>query len=110
MTFHDYLRAGVEYYRKIRHFLSNAFENTQGADSFVKTHAEESCRSLHGLILKKNGLTEIPADILFAERLYANGLVSSFYDYNFGKSELTEEEFIRYCEECIPEKLRPYLL
>ena len=110
MTFRDYLRAGVEYYREIKHFLSNAFENTQGADSFIKIHAEEACRSLLGLILKKNGLTEIPGDILFAERLYANGLVSSFYDYNFGKSNLTEEEFIRYCEECIPEKLKPYLL
>lgn len=110
MTFYDYLRAGVEYYREIKHFLSNAFENTQGADSFMKIHAEEACRSLLELILKKNGLTEIPADILFAERLYANGLVSSFYDYHFGKSNLTEDEFIRYCEECIPEKLKPYLL
>ena len=110
MTFYDYLRAGVEYYREIKHFLSNAFEDTQGADSFMKIHAEEACRSLLELILKKNGLTEIPADILFAERLYANGLVSSFYDYHFGKNDLTEEEFIRYCEECIPEKLRPYLL
>ena len=25
LTFHEYLRAGVEYYRKIKHFLSNAF-------------------------------------------------------------------------------------
>ena len=110
LTFHEYLRSGVEYYRKIKHFLSNAFENTQGADSYMKMHAEEACRSILAFIQKKNDLTEIPADIVFAGRFYANGLASSFFDYNFGDNKLGENEFIRYCEECIPEKLEPFLL
>ncbi len=107
LTFQEYLR---EYYREIKHFLSNAFENTQGADSYIKMHAEEACRSLLDFIQKKNGLTEIPADVVFAERFYANGLSSSFFDYNFGVNNLTEDEFIRYCVECIPERLRLLLL
>ncbi len=110
LTFKEYLRAGVEYYRKIKHFLLNAFENTHGSDSYAKMHAEEACRSILDFIKKKNDLTEIPADIVFAERFYANGLASSFFDYNFGDSKLSEDEFIRYCVECIPEKLRPFLL
>ncbi|MBR2176161.1 MAG: TetR/AcrR family transcriptional regulator [Clostridia bacterium] len=110
MTFHEYLRAGIKYYQQIKHFLSNAFENTQGADSYTKIHAEEACRSILNFIQKKNDLTEIPGDVVFAERLYANGLVSSFFDYNFSENKLTEDEFIRYCVECIPEKLRPFLL
>ncbi len=73
-------------------------------------HVEEACRSLLDYIQKKNGLTEIPDDIVFAERFYANGLASSFFDYNFGDNKFTEDEFIRYCVECIPEKLKAYLL
>ena len=110
LTFHEYLRTGTEYYRKIKHFLSNAFENTQGADSYTRIHTEEACRSILDFIQTKNNLTEIPADIVFAERFYANGLASSFFDYNFGDSKLTEDKFICYCVECIPEKLRPFLL
>ena len=110
LTFHEYLRAGVEYYRKIKHFLSNAFQNTQGEDSYIKMHSEEACRSILAFIQKKNKLTEIPVEIVFTGRFYSSGLVASFFDYNFGKSDLTEEEFIRYCEEYIPENLKPYLL
>lgn len=110
LTFQEYLSEGIEYYRKIKHFLSNAFENTKGADSYAKMHAEEACRSILAFIQKKNDLTEIPADVVFAERFYANGLASSFFDYNFGENKLAEDEFIRYCIECIPEKLRPFLL
>lgn len=110
LTFQEYLKEGIEYYRKIKHFLSNAFENTQGADSYAKMHAEEACRSILAFIQKKNNLTEIPANIVFAERFYANGLASSFFDYNFGENKLTEDEFIRYCVECIPEKLKPFFL
>ena len=73
LTFQEYLREGIEYYQKIKHFLSNAFENTQGADSYTKMHVEEACRSLLAFVQKKNNLTEIPADIVFAERFYAKG-------------------------------------
>ena len=110
LTCQEYRKEGIVYYRKIKHFLSNAFENTQGADSYAKMHAEEACRSILAFIQKKNDLKEIPADVVFAERFYANGLVSSFFDYNFGNNKLTEEEFICYCVECIPKKLRLYLL
>lgn len=110
MTFQQYLSEGIESYRKIKHFLSNAFENTQGTDSYTKMHIEETCRSILAFIQKKNNLTEIPADVVFAERFYANGLASSFFDYYFGENNLTKDEFIRYCIECIPEKLKPFLL
>ena len=73
LTFQEYLREGIGYYRKIKHFLSNAFENTRGEDSYIKMHVEEACRSLLDFIQKKNALTEIPYDIVFAERFYAKG-------------------------------------
>lgn len=110
LTFQEYLTAGIRYYQQINHFLLNAFENTYGADSYITMHTQQACGFIHAFILKKNNITDTPADILFAERLYTHGLISSFLEYTFCKINISEKEFVRYCEECIPEKLKPYLL
>lgn len=108
--FEDYLKDGVLYYRKIKHFIRNAVNHTSGHEDYGRLRAEAAYQSIFTFLLKTNGLERLDKDLTFALRLYVFGLVEMFARHVLDDSPMSDENFVELCEECMPEKLKAYLL
>lgn len=109
-SFHDYLMDGLIYYRKIRHFIRNAVNHTSGNEDYGRLRAESAFKDLYTFLLKMNHLEKVNKQITFALRLYVFGLVEMYGQHVLVDSSLSDDQFIEYCKECMPEILKPYLL
>ncbi|MBQ9157656.1 MAG: TetR family transcriptional regulator [Eubacterium sp.] len=109
-SFHDYQKDGVAYYRKVRHFIQNAVNNTSGQEAYGKIRAEAAYQTIYTFLLKMNGLDRLTEELAFALRLYVFGLVEMFERHVLDDSLMSDEKFVELCEESMPESLKPYLL
>lgn len=109
-SFRQFLQEGVRIYETLKDFINNALQNTSGEDFYGKKHAESAYSAVSRFILKRNNLEALPEDIAFALRLYTYGMMIMTAEYGLHNRVMDKEIFFQYCEENMPEKLKPYLL
>lgn len=109
-SFHELLVCGVEFYQSIQDFLKNAFMNMASQESFPKLHTQHAYDAIHEFILRKNEINQIDVEIENVLKLYVYGLVEMFYSFSMGEIRMAKDTFVKFCEENMPDKLKPYLL
>lgn len=108
-NYRAYMEDCLHMYSALRRFMRNAFDNTSGAESFEKAHAEISFQLALEFLLKRNHLETVSEEVDFALRMYIYGMVKVFHDYIYGDCRMTESEFVDNCLGNMPERLRAYL-
>ncbi len=110
LSFHDFLIKGISFYSEIVFFLINAFDNTSGTDSFERIHEEQAYHAILGYVLRLNKIEELDDYMKAVLRLYVYGLVEMFYRFAIKEIKMSKDEFVDFCEENMPQKLKPLLL
>ena len=109
-TYREYLKDGLHLYSSIQSFIKNASQNTSGAESFEKLHAETAYMTTRSFLLKRNHMSAVSEELDFALRLYAFGLVEVYAIYFSGQYQMNDEEFLDHCISNMPSVLQGYLL
>lgn len=108
-TWRDTLRDGLQYFARNRKYAINALKHTSGRDSFIEQKTRLDLAYISRLIQKKLMKETVPEDLLMITRMYLYGVECYLCEWLVDGMPLAWEKVAEMMEECVPEKLRPFL-
>ncbi len=108
--YYDFVLELITFIMQNVRFFRNVISNTYGNEAYYRKMSEHYFEVASANIIRRNGLKELPEDIVFYLRMFVYASAEMYGEQIFSQQPMDAESFALYLCRGMPEPLKPLIL